>query len=224
MVSFPLFAWADPTAEHPLESVTATKEIKIFGVIYPRRFNAARGDEARYHLLVWNGGASPGALIETPADDLAFHDALVALGAHPGNNLSMASWNKRHEPDNPASREKVTGSQLEVRLTWANNPTGITIDQSLQTSSVSFPPPNPQSLTPSLEWRFGGNRGRWFNKIPLARRPGCLLCFYSCPSGKVSNSALSVHDYVTTPSRFEANLTMLPPDGTPVIVTIRVAL
>lgn len=215
-------ALANPTAEHPLEANSATKEIKIFAVIYPQRFNAAQGEEARYHLVVWKGGTSADALIETPADDLAFHEALVSLGAHPGDNLTMASWNKRHDPEHPAPREKVTGSPLEVRLTWANNPTGLSIDQALQTPPGSSPIPNPQSPIPSLEWRFGGNRDRWFNKVPLAPRPGCLLCLYSCPSGKVSNSALSVHDYVTTPSRFEANLAMLPPDGTPVIVTVRV--
>src|SRR5262249_10159983 len=72
---------AEPTVEHPLETITAAKEIKIFGVIYPQRFNAAQGDEARYHLIVWKGGTSVDALIETPADDLAFHEALVSLGA-----------------------------------------------------------------------------------------------------------------------------------------------
>ncbi len=215
---------ANPTAEHPLETIAAAKEIKVFGVIYPKRFNAAQGEEARYHLIVWKGGTSANALIETPADDLAFHEALVSLGAHPGDNLTMASWNKRRDPENPAPQEKVTGSRLEVRLTWANNPAGLSIDQALQTAPApgSSPNFNPQSSTPRLEWRFGGNRDRWFNEVPFAPRPGCLLCLYSCPSGKVSNRALSVHDYVTIPSRFEANLAMLPPDGAPVIITVRV--
>src|SRR5215475_3698962 len=95
-------ALADPTAERPLEANSATKEIKIFGVIYPQRFNDAQGEEVRYHLIVWRGGTSHGALIETTADDLAFHEALVSLGAHPGDNLTMASWNKRHDPENSA--------------------------------------------------------------------------------------------------------------------------
>jgi hypothetical protein len=207
---------AAPTAEHPIESIAAGKEIHIFGVIHPQRFNAAQGEESRYHFLVWNGGMSPNALIQTPADDLAFHDALAALGAHPGDNLSMESWTERNEPNNPASREKVTGSRLEVRLTWADNPTGVTLDQVWQAAVSS------SSSTAPTEWHFGGNRERWFNKVPLVRRPGCLLCLYSCPSGKVSNGALSIHDYVAMPSRFEANLAALPPDGTPVIVTIRI--
>jgi hypothetical protein len=214
-------ALADPTVEHPLEANSATKEIKIFGMIYPQRFNAAQGEEARYHLIVWKGGTSQGALIETTADDLAFHEALVSLGAHPGDNLTMASWNKRHDPENPAPREKVTGSPLEVRLTWTNNPTGLSIDHALQTSPGSSPIPNSQPLIPGLEWRFGGNRNRWFNKVPLAPRPGCLLCLYSCPSGKVSNSALSIHDYYNSLA-FRSQCRYVAARRYPVIVTIRV--
>lgn len=37
--------------------------------------------------------------------------------------------------------------------------------------------------------------------------------------GKVSNRALSVHDYVETPAHFAANTEILPLDGTPIIVT-----
>ncbi len=232
MLFFLLFfqsAFAAPTAEQPLETHTETKEVQIFGVIYPRRFNAAEGEEAHYHLLVWRGGTSANALIETPADDLAFHAALRTLGARPGDNLTMASWNKRHDPDHPAPRKKVAGSPLNIRLSWDDKPSGIPIEQVFRTiqnpttdSLLQSLAPNLQPLAPRLQWRFGGNRDRWFNTIPLAPRPGCLACLYSCPSGKVSNGALSIHDYMENPSRFEADLSVLPPDGTPVIVTFRV--
>jgi hypothetical protein len=218
-LSLASFVFAEPTVEHPLEVSAAVKEVCIFGVIYPARFNAATGDEARYHLIVWKGGTSANALIETPADDLAFHDALLSLGAHPGDNLTMASWNKRHDPTNPAPRKKVEGSPLDIRLSWEAKPLGIPMEQAFRQS----PTPSPQSLAPSPEFRFGGNRARWFNTVPLAPRPGCLLCLYSCPSGKVSNRALSVHDYVEAPSRFVANTDILPPDGAPVTITVRLA-
>src|SRR5499426_3085243 len=84
---------AAPTAATPLVVMSETKQVQVFGIIYPSRFNAAQGDEAHYHLLVWQGGTSANALIETPADDLALHSALVKLGAQPGDNLTMASWN-----------------------------------------------------------------------------------------------------------------------------------
>jgi hypothetical protein len=208
-------AAAEPTLATPLIVERETKKVQIFGVIYPARFNAAQGDEAHYHFLVWQGGTSASTLIETPADDLAFYDALIALGAQPGENLTMASWNERHNRRSLAPLEKVIGASLEVRIAWASNPDGIPIDRVFHQSTIH----NPQS---AIEWRFGGNRNRWFNRIPLAPRPGCLACLYSCPSGKVSNGALSIHDYVTAPSRFLAKADILPPDGTPVIVTFRV--
>jgi hypothetical protein len=133
----------------------------------------------------------------------------------------MASWNKRHDLNHPAPRKKVEGSAFNVRLSWEDKPSGIPIEQAFYQRKAEDEPRatshKPQAA--HLTFRFGGNRDRLFNKIPLAPRPGCLACLYSCPSGKVSNGALSVHDYVETPSRFVADTDILPPDGTPVVVT-----
>jgi hypothetical protein len=148
---------------------------------------------------------------------LVLYDTLVKLGAWPGDNLAMTSWTERHNAHNAAPLEKVTGSTLEVRISWQDNAQSILVDQAFLPSAPHSPPPAPR-----LAWRFGGNRNRPFNRIPFAPRPGCLACLYSCPSGKVSNQTLSVHDYVTTPSRFVADTDLLPPDGTPVVVTFRV--
>jgi hypothetical protein len=215
-LSFSWQAKTEPTSTTSLVVKPAAKEAQVFGRIYPTRFNAARGDEAHYHLLVWQGGTSAHALIETPADDLAFHDALSTLGAQPGDNLTMASWNERKNRESRAPLEKVLGDRIEVRISWKENPAGLPVAQVFDQSPIPSPPP-------PVEWRFGGNRDRWFNHLPLAPRPGCLACLYSCPSGKVSNGALNIRDYVITPSRFMANTAILPPDGTGVIVTFRVA-
>jgi hypothetical protein len=201
-----------PTLATPLIVVAEAKEVRVAGSIYPERFNTAQGEEAHYHLLVWQGGTSPFALIETPADDLAFYEALTQIGGKPGNNLTMAAWTERHDRHSTAPHAKVTGSALKVRIAWQDNPSGIPIEQAFR----QHPTPNTQH---PIQWRFGGNRNRWFNRIPLAPRPGCLVCLYSCPSGKVSNSALSIHDYVTLPSRFSADTGILPADGTSVLVT-----
>jgi hypothetical protein len=204
----------EPSAERPMVVQAETQAIRLFGRIYARRFNDAQGDEARYHLLVWNNGTSPYALIETPVDDLAFHTELLKLGVRPGNNLSMAAWTQRHHAHDTASHEKVTGSALDIRIAWSTNPAGVPI-------SHVFAQPSATSTHPLMTWRFGGNRDRLFNQLPFGSRPGCLVCLYSCPSGKVSNSALSVHDYVAAPTRFMADTNLVPVDGTPVIVTFR---
>ncbi len=218
-------AWATPeramlesTEETPLVVLPETQQLRIYGLIYPTRFNTAQGDEARYHLLTWGGGRSKDALIETPADDLQFYEALIALSAQPGDNLSMAAWTRRSDPDSAVSHEKAQGSKLDVSIAWQGNVAGVS---DLSIDQVFRPPqiPNPQ---PPFLWHFGGNRDRWFNRIPLMPRPGCLVCLYSCPSGKVSNGSLSIADYMARPHRFSAKTELLPPDGTPVTLTFRV--
>lgn len=198
------------TLETPLVISPESKQVTLYGVIYPSRFNRAEGDEAHYHLLTWKGGHSKNALIETPVDDLAFHDALVKIGAQPGNTLSMAAWTQRADPDSPAPRQKAKGSHLAVFLSWHDQPARLPVHRILR------PPP----VSPQLPvWTFEGNRDRWFNRVPFAPRPGCLVCLYSCPSGKLSNGKLSIADYMAQPGRFQIDVERLPPDSTPVQVT-----
>ena len=207
LVLFGLAGWSrsadQPSRAAPLRIVEEKRQVRVLGRIFPQRFNAAQGQEARYHFLVWQDGTSPHALIQTPVDDLDFHAALLRLGARPGNTLPMAAWTERHE--HPASHQTVTGSRLAIRVSWQDNPTGLALEQVFKDAALSP--------------RFGGNRDRWFNRIPFAPRPGCLVCLYSCPSGKVSNGALSIADYIDSPARFMADTEQLPPDGTPVVVS-----
>ena len=213
-------AWAvqEPNEETPLVALREIQQIRIYGLIYPTRFNTAQGDEARYHLLTWRGGRSKAALIETLVDDLKFYEALISLRAQPGDNLSMAAWTQRSDPDSTAPHEKVQGSKLDVSISWQGNGAGVS---GLPIDQVFLPPqiPNPQ---PPFLWHFGGNRDRWFDRIPLMPRPGCLVCLYSCPSGKVSNGSLSIADYMARPHRFSAKTELLPADGTPVTLTFQV--
>ncbi|MBM4259252.1 MAG: hypothetical protein FJ147_25550 [Deltaproteobacteria bacterium] len=208
-------ALSEPSMEQPILVRADTKEIQIFGRIYAQRFNAAHGEQAHYHFLVWHKGTSPTALIETPVDDLDFHAELAKLGAKPGDNLTMASWTERKHDDHAAPQEKVTGSEIVIRVAWKEKPEGVPVADVFSSTS-------PADLQPVASWRFGGNLDRPFNKNPLGPRPGCLVCLYSCPSGKVSNGALSIHAYVASPSRFVANTALLPPDGTPVILTFQI--
>ncbi len=202
-----------PVRERPLVVDPETGQVRIYGRIYPRRYNTADGDEARYHLLVWADGRSPHALIETPADDLEFYEALVRLGSRPGDNLTMKSWTERRQPDSAAPRSRVTGDPFRLRVSWLDKPDGVPIE-------AIFDPVSAPNSRASFDWRFAGNRWRWFNLIPFAPRPGCLICLYSCPSGKVGNRAVAIADYVQEPGRFRVDTGLLPADGTAVIVTV----
>ncbi len=198
------------TPETRLVISPESKQVTLHGVIHPGRFNRAEGAAAHYHLLTWKGGHSRTALIETSVDDLAFHAALLEIGAQPGNTLSMEAWTQRTDPDNPASRQRAKGSRLAVFLSWPAQPQGLPIHRIFRPS-----PSNPQLPV----WTFEGNRDRWFNEVPFVSRPGCLVCLYSCPSGKLGNGGLSIADYMAWPERFQADPAILPADRTPVQVT-----
>ncbi|MCE2486686.1 MAG: hypothetical protein J4F42_14325 [Desulfurellaceae bacterium] len=163
LILFGLAGWAR-AADGPSQALPGLVEEKgrvlVSGRIFPRRFNAAQGPQARYHFLVWHNGTSPHALIQTPVDDLDFHAALLRLGAQAGKSLPMAAWTERHT--HPASHRTLTGSRLAIRVSWQDNPAGLPLERVFKAAALSP--------------RFGGNRDRWFNRIPFAPRPGCLVC------------------------------------------------
>ena len=201
-----------------LELVGDGGPVRISGSIYPNRFNLGRHEGARYHLITWNGGTSDGALIETEVDDLDFHDALIELGALPGNNLSMQSWDQRHDRNSISPEKRLEGSALSLKLEWAGGVL-LRMEDAFRTVRVTEEAAREQS---EITWTFGGNRDRWFNNIPFSPRPGCLVCLYSCPSGKVGNGELSVAEYERYPTRFEVDTAKLPADGTEVTVVFEV--
>lgn len=211
------------SATAPLLISAKERRVSVYGVIYPDRFNRAQSRQAQYHVLTWKGGYSDASLIETPVDDIVFHDALVEIGARPGNTLPIEAWTQRSQPNSPAPRQKVTGSHLAVFVSWRERPRQVGLQNSLQTvplqavlRAVSSGAGQEDNGLPPAAWTFGGNRDRWWNQLPVGPRPGCILCLYSCPSGKVSNRALSIADYVVHTARFRATTERLPPDGTPV--------
>lgn len=197
----------------PLYVSADAQHVSIYGVMYPGRFNRAAGDQAQFHVLAWQDGRAPGALIETPVDDLVFHDALLAIGARSGNALPSAAWTHRHRSDSAAPHRTVSGSRLAVSVSWRDpgEPGFHTVPLDAVLGAVT------PDAAPAA-WTFGGNRDRWWNRLPAGARPGCLLCTYSCPSGKVSNRSASIADYVARTVRFRADAARLPPDGTPVRV------
>ncbi len=208
---FPFFLGALPLAEPPLVVDEAKREVRVYGRIFPHRFNEARGGDARFHLLAWKEGTSGSkALVETPVDDRDFYEALLQIGAEPGNNLSWSSWAQRHLAGSPAPERKVEGSPLLLTLFWEGSSPGLPLHRAFRHKGEQ-----------DLFFRFGGNRRTESFWLLWARRPGCLVCLYSCPVGKVSNAKLAIRDYMEQPERFWANTDVLPPDGTSVMLSFR---
>ena len=90
---------------------------------------------SEYHFLVWNDGrASREALFVTSVSDSQVVAALGKIGARPGNNLTMDTWDKRHEAKHPAPQVRIAGTSLTIHILWENSKNEISISELLDDS------------------------------------------------------------------------------------------
>ncbi len=132
---------------------------------------------------------------------LDFHDALVKIGARPGNNLSV------HR-----NGQYVGGDRLAVSVTWPG------LNRQLTLREVIF-----DSTGHGFDIRFGGNRG-----AALEAQTGCILCLESCPIAITSNAAYpaigTFKRLISPNSLFKGRPETLPNvDHHPVIFIFRLA-
>jgi hypothetical protein len=161
-----------------------------------------------YHLIVWKDGkAAHAALFQAEVTDVQLLDAMEALGAKPGDNLPMATWDERDDPKSKAPDLIIAGPTVDVfvRLPGRNAP--VPLGQILEDKAGK-----------GLEMRLGGNRAN----IPKWKS-GCIACLYSCPGSKLGNARATVRDYTKNPDRYHVRPGMLPEDGTKVMIVLRLA-
>jgi hypothetical protein len=194
------------TKDHPLIVDRENREIRVLALFTPENF--VKGNLPRYHAMVYRqGGASSDALLKSFADDVTIYDALVKIGAVPGNNLTVDTWEARYHESNPAPDMRIKGTPVEVLIYWEGLENPIPIDK-------IFNDPGGRGL----DFRFGGNK----SFIPLWNS-GCILCLYSCPGSKVGNHEYTVRDYVKNTTSFSLKYERLPPKkDIPVIVIFRI--
>jgi len=147
------------------------------------------------------------ALLEADVTDRQVIEALEGLGAKPGNNLPMETWEERKNPKDPAPDMVIAGAAVEVLLGLPSRTDLIPLASVLTDSAGR-----------GLQMRFGGNAAN----IPKWKS-GCIVCLYSCPGSKVGNARYTVRDYEKGVTRFRARPGVLPPDGTPVRVVLRLS-
>jgi len=193
--------------KHPLQADSKAGELRLLAELQPAAFSGGwLKSTPNYHAVVWKGGGAAGeALLASYADDASFYDAMVSIGAVPGNNLTMAAWNDRKDPNSAAPDTRVEGTLVDVSVWW---------------DGLSSPVPLTGLLTDSagkgIDMRFGGNKAlipEWHS--------GCIACLYSCPGGKVSNHAYTIRDYVKGTTKFSVNLNAVPKDNRQAVVVFR---
>jgi hypothetical protein len=199
-----------PSRENPLVVDKEKKQIQIAAYVQAKEFNAkpflSLGHVRNYHAIVWEGGGvkKSDILFVSHADDLSIHNALLELGATPGNNLTLDTWEKRGDPHNQEPNKRVEGTAMEAFVSWEGAPMSYSIAELLKETGGK-----------GISLRFGGNK----EHIPVWKS-GCILCLYSCPGGKIGNAAYTVNDYAAGSTYFTAREDLLPPDGTEVVITL----
>ena len=156
----------------------------------------------RHGVVYAPGSNGEKAVLRGLADEKKFHDALLEIGAKPGNNLTMA--NMSAGKDNGVS---VQGSKLNVFVTWEGAGKEIPFDDVVKASEER----------PS-DYRFGGNLtgAKEYNT-------GCILCLDSCAVGIVSNASYPTGTTQNNVVEFFGDESVLPSDGTRVSVIFRLA-
>lgn len=126
-----------------------------------------------------------------------YHAALLAIGAKPGENMTLQNKETTH----------VQGDELDVTVSWAGASKDFPLSEVVKDSNGK-----------PIVIRFGGNL-----PASLDKNTGCLICLDSCPVG-ISSNATYTYGAVETRHEvgFTGNKDVLPPDGTPVAVTVRV--
>lgn len=169
------------------------KTIKIFALA-----NGKYLSESTRHGVVSDGGKfADKAVFRSFVKPADFHQALLDIGAVPGNNMNK---------DN-AETTLTEGSNLKLTFTWKDQESGKDINDVITDSNG-----NP------IQIRFSGNLDNANEK-----KTGCITCLDSCLVGITSNASYpygSVEKAKTV--EFNGNMENFPLDGEPVVITYEV--
>ena len=151
--------------------------------------------EATRHGVVFKGGSNgEKSVLRGLGSEIAFYEALMSLGFNAGNNVTV---------DDMSKGVHVEGDRLDVFVTWEGLDGEIPFADIIRASEER-----------PMDIRFGGNLANAENA-----KTGCILCLDSCAVGIVSNT--SYETGASNRIQFFGIDSVLPPDGTEVIVIFR---
>ena len=170
-----IFSWAGPvpasdrdgpalpSRTEPLRIDSINKRVLVYAEVNPKSLNQSN---PHWGVVFQGGKLNDKAILQAFCTPREFHDALLQIGARPGNNLTLRS-----------SGEVIGGDELLVSVTGPGLSRPLGLADVLEDSSGK-----------GFRIRFGGNRQR-----AAEEQTGCITCLESCPIGITSNASLSGH-------------------------------
>ncbi len=187
---------AFPTREKPLIVDKKGKRVLIYTEVNEMNVHQSN---VHWGVVFKDGRFQDRAILRSWANQLAFHDALLSIGAKPGNNLNKETIGKY-----------VAGDVLDIKATWPGLGRELRLDEIFSDSGGK-----------GFKIRFGGNR-----TASAAQNTGCITCLESCWISISSNSSYpqtgSMKRFINPNARFKGKAETLPKDGQPVILIYRV--
>ena len=182
------------SAQKPLVVDEAAKTITVLAKVNGKYFT----ENTRHAVVFKDGRFGDKPVFIALANQNDFYQAMKTIGAKPGNNMTLKN----------GAETQVEGDKIKIDVTWNGAPKSYDINEVI-TDSNGKP----------IDMRFGGNEAtaKSFNT-------GCIACLDSCPVGIISNhtytnGAVEKRDEVV----FHGNKEVLPPDGTSVAISFKVA-
>ncbi|MBQ9565934.1 MAG: hypothetical protein IJU98_10140 [Synergistaceae bacterium] len=159
----------------------------------------------KHALSFFEGGNGEKSVMRALVSELDFHQALLDLGAKPGDNIKAEDMKAKSSKEGKAAE----GDKVSVSLTWEGSNGEIPLDDAIVTEAADGQPR-------PLDLRFSGNL-----EFAKKNRPGCFVCLDSCAAGIVTNAAWPTGALNNREVSFHGNGKVLPPDGTPISVIVR---
>ena len=168
-------------------------------VIVPAEVNGKYFNSPTRHGVVFDRGSNGDkSVLRGLADEREFYQALIDIGAVPGNNLTM---------EDMKLEKTVDGQKLDVFITWDGLGKEIPFADIIRSDEER-----------PMDIRFGGNF-----EAAKAHRTGGILCLDSCAMAITSDAAYEAGAVEIKKIGRYGREDVLPADGTRVSVIFRIA-
>ena len=186
-----------PTKENPLIIDEKGKRVLIYTEVHEMNVHQYN---VHWGIVFKDGRFQDRAILRSYANHLDFHDAMIKIGARPGNNLNKDTIG-----------HFVEGDTLEVKATWPGLGKELFLNEIFEDTAGK-----------GFLIKFGGNR-----KASEEQKTGCITCLESCWISITSNANYpqtgAIKRFINPNSKFRGKADILPGDGKPVILIYRVA-